>query len=60
MVTPLPSAGLGVGQRSLHLVHFSLLWTVLRVLWAPDRVSTLPTLFDVASSVHLAVVCLFC
>lgn len=35
-------------------------WTALRVSLAPHHVSALPTLSDVASSLHLAAESLFC
>ena len=38
----------------------SLLWTVLQISLVPNCVSALPTLFDVASSLHLAVENPFC
>lgn len=65
MVIHLPTVGSGclvwgLPFSTLHLVHFSLLWTVLQVHLAPGRVSPLPIIFDVASSIHLAGESLFC
>lgn len=40
---------------SLHMGHPSLPWIVLQVCLSPDDISTLSTLFDVATSLHLSV-----
>lgn len=47
----------GVGSPPLlcPVAAVSLLWTVLWVSLVPDHVSTLPALFDAASSLHVAV-----
>ena len=49
----------GTTLPSLYSWHPSLPWTVLLVCLAPDCISIIPTLFSVASSLHLVVESLF-